>query len=336
MNREYRVAIMGATGAVGATMMLLLQERNFPIASLKLLSSHRSAGNILEFGEEPIVVEELTHQSFEDIDLVLASAGGSVSKEFLPTAVEKGCLVIDNTSAFRMDPGVPLVIPEVNMQAALRHKGLIANPNCSTIQMLVALKPIYDKVGLKRIVVSTYQSVSGKGGSAVDELIDQTISALEGHEIKLDQFPHQMAFNVAFDWPFLDSGDSEEEIKMINETHKILENDSIGVSATTVRVPVLYAHSESINIETEDKITVDQARQVLSEAPGVVLNDDPSEREYPLAVGAAGTDHVYVGRIREDKSVENGLNLWVVADNLRKGAALNTIQIAEVLNQSQV
>lgn len=202
--------------------------------------------------------------------------------------------------------------------------------------MLVALKPIYDKVGLKRIVVSTYQSVSGKGGSAVDELIGQTISALEGQEIKLDNFPHQMAFNVAFDWPFLDSGDNEEEIKMINETHKILDDDSIGVSATTVRVPVLYAHSESINIETEDKITVDQARQILSEAPGIVLNDDPSKQKYPLAVDAAGTDHVYVGRIREDKSVENGLNLWVVADNLRKGAALNTIQIAEMLNQSQV
>ena len=217
----------------------LLEERSFPVASLKLLASHRSAGEILSFKDEPIIIEELTHDSFEDVDVVFSSAGASVSREFIPTAVEKGALVIDNTSAFRMDAGTPLVVPEVNMDSARAHNGLIANPNCSTIQMMVALKPIYDLVGIKRIVVSTYQSVSGKSGRAVMELVQQTTEALEGKPVTLDKFPHQMAFNVAFDWPFLDSGDNEEEVKMINETRKILEDDTIGVSATTVRSPSL-------------------------------------------------------------------------------------------------
>ena len=336
MRDSYRVAIVGATGAVGNTMINLLEERGFPVASLKLLASHRSAGEILDFKDQPIIVEELTHDSFDDVDLVLASAGASVSREFMPTAVKKGCLVIDNTSAFRMDPNTPLIIPEVNIHAALRHQGLIANPNCSTIQMLVALKPLYDVAGIKRIVVSTYQSVSGKGGSAVVELVDQMVDALEGRPIKCNKFPHQMAFNVAFDWPFLDSGYSEEEMKLVNETRKILEDDSIGVSATAVRVPVFYAHSESINIETENKLTANEARQILSRAPGVVVMDEPKNRRYPNPVDVAGTDEVYVGRIREDNSIENGLNLWVVADNLRKGAALNAIQIAEILNRSRV
>ena len=282
------------------------------------------------------MVEELTHDSFDDVDLVFSSAGSSISKEFIPTAIDKSCLVIDNTSAFRMDADTPLVVPEVNMRAAIKHKGLIANPNCSTIQMVVALKPIYDRVGIKRIVVSTYQSVSGKSGSAVLELVDQTTAALEGRPIEPDKFPHQMAFNVAFDWPFLDSGDSEEEVKMVNETRKILEDDTIAVSATTVRVPVFFAHSESINVETEDKLSAEEARQLLSESPGVVVMDDPANRKYPLAVDVAGRDEVYVGRIREDRSIENGLNLWVVADNLRKGAALNAIQIAEMLDRISV
>lgn len=336
MHRNYRVAIVGATGAVGTTMRQILEERAFPVASLKLLASHRSAGEILTFKDKPIVVEELTHDSFDDVDLVLSSAGKSVSREFIPTALENDCLVIDNTSAFRMNAETPLVIPEVNMHAAMRHRGLIANPNCSTIQMLVALKPLYDAAGIKRIVVSTYQSVSGKSGSAVVELVDQTTAALEGRPIECDLFPHQIAFNVAFDWPFLDSGDSEEEIKMVNETRKILEDDAIGVCATTVRVPVFFAHSEAINIETERKLSADDARRLLSQTPGVVVIDDPKARKYPLAVDATGKDEVYVGRIREDHSVENGLNLWVVADNLRKGAALNAIQIAEILNQSNV
>ena len=223
MDRSYRVAIVGATGAVGTTMRQILEERAFPVASLKLLASHRSAGEILTFKDQPIVVEELTHDSFDDVDLVFSSAGASVSREFIPTAVKKECLVIDNTSAFRMDADTPLVIPEVNMQAAMRHQGLISNPNCSTIQMLVALKPLYDEAGLKRIVVSTYQSVSGKSGSAVIELVDQTTAALEGRPITCDQFPHQMAFNVAFDWPFADNGYSEEEMKMVRKHKKSLK-----------------------------------------------------------------------------------------------------------------
>ena len=331
MHESYRVAVVGATGAVGNTMLQILEERGFPIASLKLLASHRSAGEILSFKDTPIIVEELTHDSFEDVDVVFSSAGASVSREFMPTAVEKGALVIDNTSAFRMDAATPLVVPEVNMDAARTHKGLIANPNCSTIQMMVALKPIYDAVGIKRIVVSTYQSVSGKSGRAVIELVQQTKDALEGVPVTLDKFPHQMAFNVAFDWPFLDSGDNEEEVKMINETRKILADDTIGVSATTVRVPVFYAHSESINLETHGKLTASEARECLAAAPGVKLVDDPRNQQYPLAIDAAGKDDVYVGRIRDDASIENGLNLWVVADNLRKGAALNAIQIAENL-----
>jgi aspartate-semialdehyde dehydrogenase len=336
MDRSYRVAIVGATGAVGTTMRQILEERAYPVASLKLLASHRSAGEILTFKDQPIVVEELTHDSFDDVDVVFSSAGAPVSREFIPTAVEKGCLVIDNTSAFRMDADTPLVIPEVNMHAAMRHQGLISNPNCSTIQMLVALKPLYDVAGIKRIVVSTYQSVSGKSGSAVLELVDQTTAALEGRPITCDLFPHQMAFNVAFDWPFADNGYSEEEMKMVKETQKILEDDTIGVSATTVRVPVFFAHSESINIQTDSKLTADEARRILSRARGVTVIDDPKSRDYPLAINAAGQDDVYVGRIREDDSIENGLNLWVVSDNLRKGAALNAIQIAEVLDRINV
>jgi len=331
MCESYRVAVVGATGAVGKTLLHLLEERTFPIASLKLLASHRSAGEVLSFKDEPIVVEELTHTSFEDIDLVFSSAGASVSREFMPTAVKAGALVVDNTSAFRMDPDTPLVVPEVNMDAARNHKGLIANPNCSTIQMMVALKPIYDAAGIKRIVVSTYQSVSGKSGRAVMELVQQTTEALEGKPITLERFPHQMAFNVAFDWPFTDSGDNEEELKMVNETRKILKDNTIGISATTVRVPVFFAHSESINVETHEKLTPAEARKCLADAPGVQLVDDPDNLKYPLAVDVAGEDDVYVGRIREDVSIENGLNLWVVADNLRKGAALNAIQIAENL-----
>lgn len=331
MRESYRVAVVGATGAVGGTLLRILEERSFPIASLKLLASHRSAGEVLTFKEAPIRIEELTHDSFEDVDVVFSSAGASVSREFIPTAVKKGALVIDNTSAFRMDAETPLVVPEVNMDAARTHKGLIANPNCSTIQMMVALKPIYDAVGIKRIVVSTYQSVSGKSGRAVTELVQQTTEAIEGKPITLDKFPHPMAFNVAFDWPFLESGDTEEEDKMINETRKILKDDAIGVSATTVRVPVFFAHSEAINIETRETMTAAEARKCLAAAPGVTVVDDPGNQQYPLALDVAGKDDVYVGRIRRDASIENGLNLWVVSDNLRKGAALNAIQIAENL-----
>ena len=272
MDSSYRVAIVGATGAVGTTMRQILEERAYPVASLKLLASHRSAGEILTFKDQPIVVEELTHDSFDDVDVVFSSAGAPVSREFIPTAVEKGCLVIDNTSAFRMDADTPLVIPEVNMHAAMRHQGLISNPNCSTIQMLVALKPLYDVAGIKRIVVSTYQSVSGKSGSAVLELVDQTTAALEGRPITCDLFPHQMAFNVAFDWPFADNGYSEEEMKMVYETQKILEDDTIGVSATTVRVPVFFAHSESINLQTDSKLTADEAARFFPKLAALLLS----------------------------------------------------------------
>jgi aspartate-semialdehyde dehydrogenase len=331
MSEDYRVAIVGVVGAVGNTLIQIFEERAFPVAALKLLDTAQAVDDILEFKDEPIMVEALTHESFENVDLVFSIADTAVSREFIPTAVENGCLVIDISNTFRRQAEIPLIIPEVNIQKRVEQSSVVANPSSSTIQMLVALKPIYDAVGIKRIVVSTYQSVSDKSGDAVVGLVDETIAALEGKPIEPGEFPHQMAFNVAFDWPLLDSGDNEEEIRLVNETQEILEDDSIGVSATTVRVPVFFAHSESINIETERKLTPDEARGLLSQAPGVVVIDDPQNWKYPLAVDVAGKDEVYVGRIREDRSIENGLNLWVVADNLRKGTALNAIQIAEYL-----
>ena len=336
MNSSYRVAIIGPMGTVGTTLIQILEERAFPVNSLKLLASDQSVGEILTFKDEPAMIAELAHDSFDDVDLVFSSADATVSREFMPGAVQSGCLVVDNTDAFRLEPDTPLVIPEVNMHAALRHRGLIANPNCATVQMLVALKPLHDAAGLKRIVVSTYHSVSAKGNDAVVELVNQTTAGLEGRPIVRDLFPHQIAFNVTFDWPILDSGDSEEEAQMVEQTHKILEDDTIGVSVTAVRVPVFFAHSEAINIETETKLAADEARKILSQAPGVAVIDDPQGWKYPLAVNVAGKDEVYVGRIREDRSIDTGLNLWVVADNLRKGSALNAIQIAEILDRSNV
>jgi aspartate-semialdehyde dehydrogenase len=336
MGKNYRVAILGATGTVGAMIMQILEERAFPVSALKLLDLHHGVGEVLTFKDKPIMVEELTHDAFNDVDIVFSSAGSSTSSEFTPTAVKKGCIVVDNTRAFRTDASTPLVIPEVNLHAAMRHHGVIANPTSATIQMLVALKSLHVAAGLKRIVVSTYQSVSEKGSEAIIELVDQTTAALEGRPIVRDLFPHQIAFNVAFDWPMLDSGDSEEEIEMIKGTQKVLENDNIGVSATTVRVPVFYAHSLSINIETETKLSAKEARQILSQSPGVVVIDDPKSWKYPMAVDVAGRDEVFVGRIREDRSIENGLNLWTASDNLRKGAALNIVQIAEALVRSYV
>ncbi|MCD6506560.1 aspartate-semialdehyde dehydrogenase [Candidatus Poribacteria bacterium] len=335
MSSGYRVAIVGATGAVGRVMREILEEREFPVASLRLLASSRSAGKKLPFKGEEITVEELTEDSFDGLDIVLASAGSSVSREFMPIAAQKGCVVIDNSSAFRMDPEVPLVVPEVNPHAAFKHKGIIANPNCSTIQMVVALKPIHDIARIRRVVVTTFQSVSGAGWSAVVELREQTRAALEGKPVVCEKFPYQIAFNALPQIPqsnaFLPNGYTEEEMKMVNETRKIMEDDSIKVTATTVRVPVFYAHSESVNIETEVKVTADEAREILSKAPGVIVQDDPSRQIYPMPVDAAGKDEVFVGRIREDDTIECGLNMWVVSDNLRKGAALNAIQIAELL-----
>jgi len=334
MGGSYNVAVVGATGAVGNMMVEVLKERNFPVNQLKLLSSERSAGSAMQFKGKSHKVELLRPESFDDIDVALFSAGGSVSKEFAPIAAERGAVVVDNSSAFRMDPVVPLVVPEVNPHhiADYRNRGIIANPNCSTIQMVVALKPIYDAAGIERVVVSTYQAVSGTGKKAIRELQDQSVAIFNFNPIKKEVYPHQIAFNCLPHIDiFLDNGYTKEEMKMVNETRKILEDPSIRVTATTVRVPVFYSHSESVNVETKRKITVQEVRELLSEAPGVVVVDDPGNNLYPLAIEAAGRDETFVGRIREDESIEKGINLWVVADNIRKGAATNAVQIAEIL-----
>jgi aspartate-semialdehyde dehydrogenase len=332
--RTFSVAVVGATGAVGNEMIRILEERNFPVGQLKLLASARSLGKSLEYRGKSIPVEVLDENSFTGVQIGLFSAGGSISEKFAPIAARAGCVVIDNTSVFRMVPDIPLVVPEVNAEAIGQYKktGIIANPNCSTIQMVVALKPIHDAVRIKRIVVSTYQAVSGTGKKAIDELDAQARAMLAGQEPVVKVYPHQIAFNCLPQIDvFLDNGYTKEEMKMINETKKIMNDPSIAVTATTVRVPVFYAHSESINIETEKKITPAQVRDLLSRAPGVKVVDDPSQRLYPLPIHAAGKDDTYVGRIREDESIANGINLWVVSDNLRKGAALNAVQIAEIL-----
>ncbi|MBN2808931.1 MAG: aspartate-semialdehyde dehydrogenase [Deltaproteobacteria bacterium] len=336
MNKAgYNVAVVGATGAVGNEMIATLEARDFPVAQLKLLASARSVGQTYEFKGVEYVVEELTEDSFTGIDIALFSAGGSVSEAFAPAAVASGAVVIDNTNAFRMEADVPLVVPEVNSGAIadFRARGIIANPNCSTIQMVVALKPIYDAVGIRRIVVSTYQAVSGTGKKAIDELEKQVLAIFnQAPEIPVKVYPHQIAFNCLPQIDiFLENGYTKEEMKMVRETKKIFADDNIRVTATAVRVPVFYGHSESINVETDEKISVAEVRELLERAPGVELVDDPAQKRYPLAIDAAGQDATLVGRIREDESIENGINLWVVADNIRKGAALNAVQIAEIL-----
>jgi aspartate-semialdehyde dehydrogenase len=279
-----------------------------------------------------MVVKRLSKDSFSRVDIALFSAGADRSREFVPAAVKAGAVVIDNSSAFRMDPSIPLVVPEVNAHVIAKHTGIISNPNCSTIGMVMALKPIHDKAGIKRIVVTTFQSVSGTGKDAIDELASQTVALLNFRDVETDVYPHQIAFNcLPHIDAFLDNGYTKEEMKMVTETKKILEDESIRVTATTVRVPVFRCHSESINIETEKKISANEARAVLSEAPGIIVYDDPKKNLYPLAIDVAGKDEVYVGRIREDESIQNGINLWLVSDNLRKGAALNAVQIAEYL-----
>ncbi|MCU0530892.1 MAG: aspartate-semialdehyde dehydrogenase [Syntrophales bacterium] len=331
--RTYRVAVVGATGAVGNEMISILEERNFPVGELRLLASERSIGKELEFKGKAYPVQVLKEDSFEGMEIGLFSAGGSISQKFAPFAAQAGCVVIDNTAAFRYEPDIPLVVPEVNAGkiADYKNRRIIANPNCSTIQMVVALKPIHDAARIKRIVVSTYQSVSGTGKKAMDELIDQTRALLSFKEPVAKVYPYQIAFNCLPQIDiFLENGYTKEEMKMVWETKKIFGDESIAVTATTVRVPVLRAHSESVNIETEKKISAAQVKELLSKAPGVVVVDDPAKREYPLAINAAGKDATYVGRIREDESIANGINLWVVSDNLRKGAALNAIQIAEI------
>lgn len=328
----YNVAVVGATGAVGEEMIKTLEQRNFPVADFLPLASSRSTGKTVTFKGEQYDVEELRESSFENVDIALFSAGASRSLEFAPHAVKAGAVVVDNSSAYRMDPQTPLVVPEVNPQAIVRHKGIIANPNCSTIQMVVALKPLHDFARIKRIVVSTYQSVSGTGKKAIEELDMQTRDIFNMRDVEVNVYPHQIAFNCLPQIDvFLDNGYTKEEMKMVNETRKIMEDDSIKVTATTVRVPVFYSHSESVNLEFERPISPEKAREILSKSPGVEVRDDPARSVYPLAIHAAGKDPVYVGRIRVDDTVPHGLNMWIVSDNIRKGAALNAVQIAERL-----
>ena len=331
------VAVVGVTGAVGTEMLRVLERRDFPIDELRPLASSRSAGKSVVFRGKEVQVQELTSDSFEGMNIGLFSAGGSISREFVPYAIKSNCVAVDNTSAFRMDEDVPLVVPEVNANRISEHNGVIANPNCSTIQLVLVLKPIHDAVKIKRVVVSTYQAVSGAGYNALMELKNETehILSEKSEEFNRSIFPHQIAFNALPQLPqsdaFLENGYTDEEMKMINETKKILEDSSFRITTTTVRVPVFRGHSESVNIETEVPLSADQARDLLSKAEGVVVLDDPSKQLYPLATDAAGKDDTFVGRIREDSSVENGLNMWVVSDNLLKGAALNAVQIAEKL-----
>ena len=333
-KEKYNVAVVGATGAVGEQLREVLEERQFPVGELRLLASERSAGQFLPFQNKQVRVDILKEDSFRGIDIGLFSAGGNVSAKFAPLAVAAGAVVVDNTSHFRMEPDIPLVVPEVNAEEIAGYKthGIVANPNCSTIQMVVALKPLHDAARLKRVVVSTYQSVSGAGRMAMEELSQQVGALFNGREIRKEKFPHQIAFNcIPHIDVFLDDGYTKEEWKMIHETRKILGEPELPVTATTVRVPVFCSHSESVNVETEKKLTAAQAKAILRDSPGVLLADVPEENIYPLAIDAVGKDATYVGRVREDHSVANGLNLWVVADNLRKGAALNAVQIAEIL-----
>lgn len=329
------VAVAGATGLVGREMMRVLEERNFPVKSLKLLASARSKGKKLTFKGEELPVEELTETSFKGVEIALFSAGGGTSKKFSPFAAKDGCVVVDNSSAWRMDDKVPLVVPEVNAGDIKWHQGIIANPNCSTIQMVVVLKPLHDAAKVERVIVSTYQAVSGAGIKALDELMEQTRAVIEGRKPEAKIFPHQIAFNCIPQIPqsdaFTGNGYTSEEMKMVNETKKIMGDKSIRVCATTVRVPVYTGHSESVNIETQKKLTADEARAILSRAAGVVVQDDPASQIYPLATSAAGRGETFVGRIREDLSHPNGLAMWIVSDNLLKGAALNAVQIAERL-----
>jgi aspartate-semialdehyde dehydrogenase len=334
-KEKYIVAVVGATGAVGNEMIATLEQRQFPVESLRLFASERSVGKSLCFRDMDLPVEVLDKNSFTGIDIALFSAGGERSKIWAPVAAASGCIVIDNSSQWRMDPDVPLVVPEVNGHDLTWHKGIIANPNCSTIQMVVVLKPIHDVAQIKRVVVTTFQSVSGTGKKAMDELMQQTADVLNFRPVIKNVYPHQIAFNcLPHIDSFLENGYTKEEMKMVNETKKILGDDSVAVTATTVRVPVCRCHSESLNIETVKNITANEVRAVLSTAPGIIVYDAPEKNIYPLAIDVADKDETYIGRVREDDSVENGINMWIVSDNLRKGAALNAVQIAEKLIES--
>ena len=333
-QKQFNVAIAGATGAVGELMIQVLEERNFPVGEMRFLASSRSAGKVLKWKGNDLAIQEMTKDSFKGIDIALFSAGGGRSKEFAPAAVDAGAVVVDNSSAFRMEDDVPLVVPEVNPEdiGLYTKRGIIANPNCTTIIMIVALKPLYNYSRVKRVVVSSYQSSSGAGAQAMAELIKQTKDWSAGKPLEVSAFQHQLLFNVI---PHIDSfsenGYTKEEMKMHNETRKMLHDDQIQVSATCVRVPVLSAHSEAVTIETERAITAEKARELFNDAPGVEVLDDPASNTYPMPLFVAGQDTCYVGRIRKDYSADNALSFWVVGDQLRKGAATNAIQIAEIL-----
>ena len=333
-HKRFKIAVAGATGAVGNQMIRSLEELDFPVQSVLFLASKRSVGRQLRFKGDLIDVKELKEDSFKGIDIALFSAGGSASETYAPCAFRDGCVVVDNSSTWRMDPEVPLVVPEVNPHAIGEYtrKGIIANPNCSTIQMVVVLHPIHQKFGINRIVVSTYQAVSGTGKKAIDELHDQTRAMMNYLNPENQVYPHRIAFNcLPHIDKFLANGYTKEEMKMVNETRKIMEDDSIAVTATTVRVPVFYGHSESVNIETKEPVAAVEVQNLLNSAPGIKVMDDPVNNLYPLATDAAGQDLTLVGRIRQDESITNGINMWIVADNIRKGAATNTVQIAKIL-----
>jgi len=347
--RKYNVGVVGATGLVGREMVRMLERRNFPVANLRLLASERSQGKTLRFKGKEVVVEKLTPLSFKTssirgktarpgrLDVALFSAGASISKEYAPLAAQEGIFVIDNSSAWRMEPEVPLVVPEVNPHTLFQDKKIIANPNCSTIQMVVVLAPIHKRVRIKRIVVSTYQAVSGAGQKAVLELEEQIANMASGKKVKPKVFPHQIAYNCIPQIDlFLGNGYTKEEMKMVNETKKIMEDDSIAITATCVRVPVFRGHSEAVNIETEKKINPEEVRQILKNAAGVIVVDDNSKLKYPLATTAANKEETFVGRIRDDESIPNGINMWIVSDNLLKGAALNAVEIAEELIKRKI
>ncbi len=330
----YVVAVAGATGAVGREMLKTLEQRDFPASKVIPLASSRSAGSTLEFKGQSLIVEELKEDSFKGVDLALFSAGGGTSEKFAPHAANAGCVVVDNSSAWRMDERCPLVVPEVNPHDLDWHKGIIANPNCSTIQMVVVLAPLHKAAGIKRVVVSTYQAVSGTGQKAIKELETQVRELFAMQSPTVSVYPYRIAFNCLPQIDvFLDNGYTKEEMKMVKETVKIMGDERVKVTATTVRVPVFYGHSESLNVEFESELTPNEARAVLSQAPGVRVMDNPSQKIYPMPIDAAGQDDTYVGRIRKDESQDNTLNMWIVSDNIRKGAALNAVQIAETLIQ---
>jgi aspartate-semialdehyde dehydrogenase len=332
MSKSYHVAVAGATGAVGIEMLRCLEERNFPVGKLTLLASARSAGKKMKFRGEEVTIQELTADSFKGVDIALFSAGGDISREFIPPAVKAGAVVVDNSSAYRMDPTVPLIVPEVNAADVKGHQGILANPNCTTAISLMALYPLHQAFGVKRVIASSYQAVSGTGAQAIEELDRQTRQWAAGQEITKQVYPHQIAFNVLPHVDsFLDTGYTKEEMKMENEGRKIMHHPSFRASVTCVRVPVFRAHSVAINAEFEKPISVEAAREVLSKAPGLDILDDPANKIYPLPLYVAGKDNCQVGRLRMDCALDNGLAFWVVGDQLLKGAALNAVQIAELL-----